>query len=147
MTHRACSKGKFEKADLELIREAIHLAGLDRDILTIDSSWNFVNINDLVEIQPVLFDCQGTVNAPTWTVRRLNDPHTEPCSCGVMMRGAEIGTYTTLPEAVAVAVAEVVRLKMLAALERCEHPAAAQEHPHFKLNRFSNDFIRRSLHC
>ena len=147
MNKRACRKGKFDAADLRQIKEAIHLAGLDHDMIAIESDRHFVNINHAVEIQPVLFDCKGQLDAPSWVVRSVKDAALEPCACGVMERGGEIGNYTSLPEAIAAAISEVVRLKVLAGLLESnqtfnsDHAAALH-----MLNPCKNDFIRHSLH-
>ena len=148
MNDKACKKGKFEAADLRQIQEAIHLAGLDRDMVVIESDWHFVNINHTVEIQPVLFDCRGEVDAPSWVVRSVADASTlEPCSCGVMERGGEIGKYPRLDEAIAAAIAEVVRLKVMTGLQSSALSSADSHMATLHLPKLcKNDFIRHSLH-
>ena len=148
MNDKACKKGKFGAADLKQIQEAIRLAGLDRDMVVIESDWHFVNINHAVEIQPVLFDCRGELDSPSWVVRNVADASSlEPCSCGVMERGGEIGKYQHLDGAIAAAIAEVVRLKVMAGLQHSV-PASAGSHSdtlHLPKS-CKNDFIRHSLH-
>jgi len=148
MQTRICKKGKFEEKDLKSIQEAIRAAGLDPAAVIIESDWHFVNINKVVEIQPVLFDCRGLLDTPSWIVRRRDDSVAgEPCSCGVMTRGGEIGTYIDLQEAIAAAIAELVRLKVLAQLHHAPETASSEKTPATTgAIHYPNDFIRHSLH-
>ncbi len=147
MHTRICQKGKFEEKDLKSIQEAIRAAGLDPAAVIIESDWHFVNINKVVEIQPVLFDCRGLLDTASWIVRRRDSSVAdEPCSCGVMTRGGEIGTYNDLQEAIATAVAEVVRLKVLAKLHYTQEGASDKTSVTDNPIHYPNDFIRHSLH-
>ena len=148
MHNRRCQKGQFEEQDINTIHEAIFLAGLDAGSIAVESDRNFVNIDNSVEIQPVLFDCRGALETPSWIVRSLTNPAaSEPCSCGIMTRGGEVGTYTVLRDAIAAAIAEVVRLKVMANLQDPRDSSADAGVPAAHLPKlFQNDFIRHSLH-
>lgn len=143
MPDRLCKKGKFDANDLKTVREAFRIIGIGQDSIHIESDWHYVNINGAVEIQPLLFDCRGALDTPSWIVRDVSNPSSgEPCSCGVMTRGGEVGTYAGLDEAIAAAVAELVRQKVLANLRTASGETASAQ----KSLKFPNDFIRHSLH-
>jgi hypothetical protein len=141
MHTRACKNGEFTGADLDVVQAAIRLAGLDARSLVIKSGKHYLNINNSVEIQPLLFDCRGLLDTPSWIVRYSGDTaSSELCSCGVTVRGGEIGTYTGVREAIAAAVAEVVRFKLLAELPRsaASSEAANSTHPNFNKESVNN---------
>ncbi len=113
MRTRTRKKSGFNKADLALVQAAIRLAGVDLHLLAIKSGKDFLNIDDTIEIHPL-----SLLGTRCWIVRLpAGTAFPGPCSCGATHRG-EIGTYTNKSEAVAAAIAEVIRLKLLADLQR-----------------------------
>ena len=117
----ASRKREFQQEEVAFINEAIRISEVD----TISVVWNphSVRFNGGVEIHPVLFDCRASLNTPCWIVRRLSAGEgPQACSCGELVREAVAGTYGSLKTAVAAAIAEVVRLKVLANLVDFSQP-------------------------
>ncbi len=134
-----------DENDLKLIREALQLTAVSLKTVRAELHENSLIIGDLVEIQPVRFDCRELSSMPCWLVRSLKEsaPITA-CSCGLRSRTDEIGTYESLAEAIAAAVGEMARLN---ALDQLPHPAAAHKSATtLDLTECCNDFIRYSNH-
>lgn len=119
MHYHACQKGEFDQEALALVMEAVR-AGAEASCsksMSVEMGAHFISIDDCVEIQPLLFDCRGLLQAPSFVVRRIDALSSRECECGEMLRGSEIGNTATLPEAVAIAVSEALRRKILERLE------------------------------
>ena len=122
-------KREFNEKEVTLIHEAIRASGLDPGSITVAWDTHWVRFDRAVEIQPILFDCRGLLDTPCWTVQRFSAPEShQACSCGELVRDAATGTYGSLKTAVAAAIAEVVRLRVLENLADSSEPIL-KEHP------------------
>jgi hypothetical protein len=120
MQYHACQKGEFDQEALALVREAVRAGaeGVSAQSMSVEVGPHFISIDQCVEIQPLLFDCRGLLRAPSFVIRRMDDVSlSKPCECGEVTRGSEIGNTTSLCEAVALAVSEALRRKILFRLE------------------------------
>jgi len=139
-------KRVFQENEVTFIQEAIRASGLDPDSITLAWDPHWVTFNRAVEIQPVLFDCRGALDTPCWVVRRSSAPETEEvCSCGALGREAATGTYGSLKVAVAAAIAEIVRLRVLANIADSSNPVL-RERPAGQPAPCCNDFITHCVH-
>lgn len=110
----ASRKREFHQNEITFVQEAICLSGLDPVTIKVEWDPQMVSLNGSVEIHAVLFDCRGLLDTPCWLVRRLAAAEgAQACSCGELVREAAAGTYGSLRTAVAAAIAEVVRLRVL----------------------------------
>jgi hypothetical protein len=138
-------KREFDTKEVTFIQEAIGASGLDP--ASIDLVWesSSVNINRVVEVHPVLFDCRGLLNTPCWLVSRLSASEgPQACSCGELVREAATGTYGSLKTAIAAALAEVVRLRVLTNITDHSQPIL-KERPADQPAPCSNDFITQCV--
>ena len=137
-------KREFQEKEISFVREAIAKSGLKA--ITPVWSPHSVQFNGVAEIQPVLFDCRGLLDAPCWIVRRISVPGgARTCSCGTLVREAAEGTHGSLKEAVAAAMAEIVRSRVLANIADCSEPIL-RERPSGQPAACSNDFITHCVH-
>lgn len=110
----AARKREFNPSEITFVQEAICLSGLDPVTIKLEWDPHMVSLNGAVEIHAVLFDCRGLLDTPCWLVRRLSaGAGAQACGCGELVREAATGTYGSLKTAVAAAIAEVVRLRVL----------------------------------
>jgi len=110
----ASRKREFDAKEISLIGEAIRASGLDAASIPLTWLPHAVQFDGIVEILPVLFDCRGPLETRCWIVRRFAaQAAPEACSCGILVREAASGTYGSLRTAVASALAEVVRARVL----------------------------------
>jgi hypothetical protein len=142
-------KREFHDEEVAFIKEAVKASGLDPS--SIDLTWNpySVVLNRAVEIQAVLFDCRGLLNTPCWSVHRFavyGGP--QACSCGALVREAADGTYGSLKAAVAAAIAEIARSRVLALLRDFSEPIIQRDEllPEDRPQPAPNDFITQCLH-
>jgi hypothetical protein len=136
-------QSSFDAAESRLVHEAIRESGLGGLTLTLDRE--SARLNGEIEIRPAIFDCRRQLDTRCWVVQRLTGAHgARTCSCGALARTGAEGTYGSLPAAMAAALGEVVRLRVLAHLadpadsisaERPATPAVCH-----------NDFITQSVH-
>jgi len=137
-------KRKFQEKEISFIQDAIRNAGLDG----ITPVWDphGVQFNGVVEVQPVLFDCRGSLDTPCWIVHRFPaSEKAQTCACGQLVREAATGTYGSLKEAVAAALAEIVRARVLTKLADCSEPIL-KERPAGQTAACCNDFITHCVH-
>jgi hypothetical protein len=137
-------KRPFQDKEITFIEDAIKASGLTATEL----QWTAASVkfNNAVELQAVLYDCRGPLETSCWSVRRLAVvQEAQPCSCGAIVRESADGTFGSLKTAVAAALAELVRSRVLASMPegsepilkvRPANPAAAGE----------NDFITQCVH-
>jgi len=139
----ASRKREFHEKEVAFIQEAICASGLH----AITPVWNpdSVGFNRVVEIRPVLFDCRGSLDTPCWIVRRSSASEgSQACSCGELVREAATGTYGSLKAATAAALAEVVRLRVLANIADSSEPIL-KERPTDRPVPCHNDFISQCV--
>lgn len=113
-----------------MIEEAIRISGLHPESVPVVWNLHSVQIGNLVEIQAVLFDCRGLLDTPCWIVNRMAMPEPpQACSCGALARescsgtyGSLSGTYGSIRGAVATALAEIVRARVMAAPPETSDP-------------------------
>ena len=148
MNIRTNRRARFSENDLKTIQHALHTAGLAEQAVTAEFGWHAVRINDAVEIIPVTVDCGELMDAPCWQVRTLSSsPADAPCACPGKDHGGKPESYSSLSEAVAVAIGEVVRRNVLAQARdypQCDDAAALE--PPSRPDPCRNDFIRHCLH-
>ena len=109
--------------------------------ITLDWEPHSVQFNRVVAIYPVLFDCRGSLDTPCWNVRRTAAPESSrTCECGELVREAATGTYGSLKTAVAAALAEVVRRRVLENIADSSEPIS-KERPAGQPAPCHNDFI------
>ena len=139
-------KREFHDREITFIEEAIRASGVDPGSITLawDSRW--VHFNRVVEIYPILFECpRGSADIPCWIVRRSSLPEgPQTCSCGELVREAATGTYGSLKTAVAAAIAEVVRLRVLANIADCSE-IVLKDRPAGQPAPCHNDFITQCV--
>jgi len=139
-------KREFQENEVTFIKEAIGVSGLDPASITLAWDPHCVNFNRVVEIQPVLFDCRDALDTPCWLVRRSATAESAPtCACGELVREAATGTYGSLKTAVAAALAEVVRSRVLANIADTSEPIL-KERPAGQPAPSRNDFITHCVH-
>jgi len=110
----ASRQREFHDKEITLIREAVLASGLDPSSITLEWEAHVVRFDGLVEIHPALFDCRSVLNTPCWIVEcRVKPEQARACSCGSLVREARTGVYGSLKTAVASAMAEVVRARVL----------------------------------
>jgi len=110
----ASRKREFDAKEISLIGDAIRASGLDAASVPLTWEPHRVQLDNVVELLPVLFDCRGPLETRCWIVRRLAAQCApEACSCGILVRESASGTYGSLRTAVASALAEVVRARVL----------------------------------
>ncbi len=139
----ASRRREFDATETTFIHEAIRASGMD----AITPVWgpHSVSFNRVVELYPVLFDCRGALNTPCWIVNRLAAAEgPQACSCGELVREAATGTYGALKAAVAAALAEVVRLRVLANIGDSPEPIL-KERPAGQPAACHNDFITQCV--
>jgi hypothetical protein len=139
----ASRKREFNEEEAAFIHKALRISEVD----TISLVWNphCVRFNGVVEIHPALFDCRGLLDTPCWIVRRLSAAEgPQACSCGALVREAAAGTYGSLKTAVAAAIAEVVRLRVLANLDDLSQ-RILKERPAGPPAACHNDFITQCV--
>ena len=142
-------KRKFQEKEVSFIQEAILKSGLEPE--SIIPVWNpyWVNFNGVVEIQPVLFDCRGSFDTPCWIVSRTATLENAPtCACGELVRESATGTHGSLKAAVAAALAEIVRSRVMVAIADCSEPILKErpERPAGQPAACCNDFITHCVH-
>lgn len=141
----ASRKREFNTKELTFIPDAIRASGMDPASITLVWDPYSVSFNRVVEIHPVLFDCRGSLDTPCWIVRRLSALEgPQACSCGELVREAATGTYGSLKSAVAAALAEVVRLRVLANIADSSEPIL-KERPAGQPAPCHNDFITQCV--
>jgi len=103
----------FDATENTLAHEAIRESGLGGVTLALDR--HSARLNGEIEIRPAIFDCRGQLDTHCWVVRRLTGTReNRTCSCGALARNGAEGTYGSLMAAMAAALGEVVRLRVLA---------------------------------
>jgi hypothetical protein len=119
----ASRQRKFHEKEVSLIEEAIRMSGLHPESVPVVWDTHSVLIGKVVEVQAVLFDCRGLLDTPCWIVSRTAMPEPpEACSCGALARESCSGTYGSLKAAVATALAEIVRKRVMSALPESSDP-------------------------
>jgi len=129
--------------EIDFIDEAVRTSGLPGGSVELEWEPHSVTFNGKIELHAVQYDCRALLGTACWTVRRVGA--TEPfqsCSCGALARESADGTYGSLRTAVAAALGELVRLKILESfpetkpeIPRDRPEAAAANHP-------PNDLLR-----
>jgi len=145
----ASRKREFHEKEVAFIKDAVLASGLDP--ASIDLAWDphAVVLNGAVEIQAVLFDCRGLLDTPCWSVRRFAPSESgQPCSCGALARESADGTYGSLKAAVAAALAEMVRSRVLANLTDFAEPVPPilKQRSDTVPPASGNDFITQCVH-
>jgi hypothetical protein len=145
----ASRKREFHEKEVSFIQDAIRASGLDP--ASIDLAWDShaVTLNGVVEIQAVLFDCRGLLDTPCWSVHRfVAADAAQPCSCGALVRESADGTYGSLRAAIAAALAETVRSRVLANLTDSSEPILKERpgSPDALPPTSENDFITHCVH-
>ena len=104
----------FHQKEVTLIKEGLQASVLGPASITTEWYPHAVRFDGLVEIQPALFDCRSVLNTPCWIVSSAVKPEqAHACSCGSPVREARTGVYGSLKTAIASAMAEVVRARVL----------------------------------
>ena len=137
-------KREFQEKEISFVQEAISKSGLEG----VTPVWtrHSVQFNGVVELQPVLFDCRGLLDTPCWTVRSMATPEAaQTCSCGALVREVATGSYGSLKAAVAAAMAEIVRSRVLANIADTSEPIL-KERPAGQPAPSRNDFITHCVH-
>ena len=123
----ASRQREFHDKEIPLIEEAIRISGLHPESVPVVWNLHSVQIGNLVEIQAVLFDCRGLLDTPCWIVNRMAMAEApQACSCGALARESCSGTYGSLRGAVATALAEIVRARVMAALPETSDPLVTE---------------------
>jgi len=139
-------KREFHEKEIAFINDALRVSGLDSSSITAAWEPHWVTFNGIVRIEPVLFDCHGWLDTPCWIVRRISTPDSsQTCACGQLVRDAVTGSYGTLREAVATAIGEVVRSRVLAAIPDSAEPIFKERHAGQQAPG-CNDFMTHCMH-
>lgn len=129
-----------------MIKEAVLASGLDPASISVESHPHSVKFDGLVEIQPALFDCRSVLNTPCWIVScSVRPEQAQACSCGSLVREARTGVYGSLKTAIASAMAEVVRARVLTQIPDSADTILSAR-PAEQPGPTCNDFISHCLH-
>jgi len=140
-------KRELLEKEIAFIKDAVHSSGLDPALINLKWAPQSVVFDHVVELQPVLFDCRGLLDTACWLLRRFAPAGdgSDACMCGSLVRGTADGTYSSLKAAMAAALAEVLRSRLLATLPDSAEPI----HKRSQADRPEtppNDFITQCVH-
>ena len=140
----ASRQREFHEREVTLIREGVLASGLEP--ISIELQPRLVLLDGSVEIQPALFDCRGALNTPCWIVScTAKQERAQNCSCGSLVREARTGVYGSLKTAIASAMAEIVRARILAQIPDSPD-AVLNARPAEQPAATCNDFITHCVH-
>lgn len=129
-----------------MIREAIFASGINPESVAVKWEPNLVRFDDFVEIQPAMFDCRNLLNTPCWIVSCAVKPdQARACSCGSLVREARTGVYGSLKTAVASAMAEIARARVLTTIPDTSD-TILNARPDEVAPQTCNDFIAHCAH-
>lgn len=129
-----------------MIQKAIRASGLLPGSVNVDWDPNAVTLNRSVKIEAVLFDCRGLLDTACWTVRcMVAAESSRACCCGALAREVEAnGTYGSLRTAAAAALAELVRMRVLAGVPDSSQTIKKERPPMPAVS--GSDFITDCVH-